>query len=441
MATAENSSRVVRHAPDAGGYHMPDAEQLRKISAGRVGAFAVIPAARKNGASYGFDPTVAGPVHVDPDEKDGGVIFDPSTLNPHAIQAVLNQNDDPYSVFKTLGVPAKSWEATRGRQSQSTTLATETPTYGLSVDHGPNPYMPNSYVTPSARYSEVPKFMNDREVYSVNPVPPLSTLPPLMAQPQTQQPQQPQQLPQLQQPQPQQFQQPQQQPTYYAPPSPYQPPPMDANMMGMMQALLGMQQQIASLVKSQEAPKPLPPTNGVSSAPLPPRQALATRPAEMSRTKAKRIRRSPNDDDDSEEENEPQQTFQAYTDSMAPAPEAVIAGFETLGLRFVTGPLAHKAKKVVVFNIPNGGKHMSRFHEVVVNNDCIVLVYDTRYEDGNQYIPPTLGPDTPITLSVSEGGKSKDFKVASLGLQYTLGVFDHIVLVRDSSEQLDYTEE
>lgn len=471
---------VIRHAPDSHNYHVPDQDQIAKMRGSKVGRFAVIPAANRDGTSKAFDPTVAGPVHVDPDAPDGGVIFDPDMVRKQDVNRVVAQSYYPHQAFYALGTPAPLLGLGSRKQAA---FAAQQEQHGFGVDRGPNPHMPNTYVTPSAspqpgRLSEVPTYVNSRpaqEEYPVNNgVPPLASLPPLnVAGPATMQTPAPA-APQPQPFPPQQFQ-PQPPPGYYMPPQAYQPPPMDPNMAAMMNAMVGLQQQVAALV-SRPAPQPaaLPPTTGISPLPMPTARPLTTQPIETLRQQrgavpqqggeyddetARPIRRvvkrnkqqdiEEQEDDRPEtrdEQDEPQQTLRAYNDRTNPSqPEAVITGFETLNLKFVTGPLPHKAKRQVVFEIPGAGKNLAKFHDVIDGGGCVTLVYDTRYEDGYQYVPPELGAETVITMHVKTGrdnktGKDimKTFQVASMGLHYSFGVFDHIVLVKVGGEGVDY---
>lgn len=117
--------------------------------------------------------------------------------------------------------------------------------------------------------------------------------------------------------------------------------------------------------------------------------------------------------------------------------EVPTGGFETLNLPWVTGPVGNRAKRQVFFEIPGAGKHSARYHDVIDSDGCVVLVYDTRFEDGTQYLPPNLG-ETQLKLHVPHLKKS--FTVGSMGLHYSFGVFDHIVLVKGDTEHLDYDE-
>jgi len=507
---SQGNTPVIRHAPDQHNYHLPDSDQLSHMRGSKVGRFATIPAANRDGTSKGFDPTVAGPVHVDPDAPDGGVIFDPNNVRKGDVNRAVNASQYAHQAFYALGTPAPLMGIGRNKlagygQHQSN---------GFDVDRGPNPHMPNTYVTPSAengRQAEIPSFVANgygpglasapqyraQEEQALNPVPPLGQLPPLgpvqMAAPQPMQAPQPQQ-PQYatpgyfppQQPQPQHYPPPQ----YAQPPQSYAPPPMDPAMQAMMAGMVGLQNTVAALAAQvqQGQRAPLPPTTGVSQNPLPvgrPPVPLSTMPVEMqqgrrggrgqydkddrddgdfedtARPIRKQVKRNKqtqeieSEEDNSREErslvsrrnreneDEGRQTVRQVEEHNQ-EPEGVIYGFESLELPFVDGPIARKAKKKVIFEIPGAGNHMAQFHDVIVSKECVVLVYDTRYEEGTQYIPPELGE---VVITVRAMGKDKNgkdaksYKVSSMGFSYSFGVFDHIVLVKNEEEQVDYEDD
>lgn len=468
---------VVRHAPDQHNYHLPDGTQLDKMRGSKVGGFAIIPASYNNGRSKGFDPTTAGVVHVDPDAPDGGVIFDPNSVRKKQLDNAVNHAEYPHQVFYALGVSATSLGL--GTPKQAAVARAN----GFDVHAGPNPHMPNTYVTPSVSVSHYPM----QEQGSMQSIPPISSLPPIQ-QPQTIQQAQPTTVPASQLTGTQEMQPVQQQPVYYQQPLPqpqqgyyqqqvpqyvppqqyaqpqYTPPPLDPTMQSMMRMMTDMQHVVnglAAKVNQQEAQ--LPPTTGLSRNPLPVGKPLATLPVETRNARAssfddtarsiRQRRRKEEDDEDEEVQAKPRRSKQDNEDdevsdvqrvreyNAPPQPDGVIIGFETLGLKFVTGPIAHKATKQVVFEIPNAGKHMTRFHDVIDAKDCIVLVYDTRYEDGNQYVPPEIDPSMKIVVHVGSKNNLKSYEVASLGLNYSFGVFDHIVLVKTPDSSVEYGEE
>jgi hypothetical protein len=519
---------VIRHAPDDDNYHIPDWDQLSKMRGSKVGRFAIIPAAKRDGSSRGFDCTVAGPVHVDPDAPDGGVVFDPSQVSKQQIKQAISNSYYPHQAFYAMGTPAPLLGFGRKGRFYSQQEDYEDPRVNNRMPGG-------TYIAPKAtddgRQYEVPNVVADgqggwlggspifqaHKEQMVNPAPPLSALgqPPQMASvhpPQQQQAPPPQQQGAPPPPYPQQYapvQPPPQQPYYPPPQQPYyQAPPPDPNMQAMMQAMAGMQQQIMSLMQNRV---PTPPTTGVSRVPMPngPPPGLATMPAEMRSghkrghgrqrqrtqvgqspypsedefddetarpirkqvTRDKQTQRIVEEDEDddvrpeydltklksapsreerrrkkrsansivSHERAGKKQTVEEFEEAQERdrPRKGVITGFETLNIPWVTGPIANKTKRVVYFEIPGAGKHLARYHDIIDSEGCVVLIYDTRYEDGTQYLPPDLG-EQEIKLHCPY--LKKTFVVSSMGFHYPFGVFDHIMLVKHSFEALESDE-
>lgn len=98
------------------------------------------------------------------------------------------------------------------------------------------------------------------------------------------------------------------------------------------------------------------------------------------------------------------------------------------------GEKPQKAQRQVYFELPGFGKHLARYHEVIESQHCVVLVYDTRYEDGTQYLPPDWGEQA-IVLHVPH--LHRTFSVASMGLNYACGVLDFVVLIKQQASPLD----
>lgn len=477
---------VIRHAPDADNYHVPDPAQLGKMPFGKVGSFATIPAANRDGTSKGFDATSAGPVHVDPDAPDGGVIFNPDEVRKSDINRAVAAANYPHQAFYQLGRPAAEFGIRKGRRGYTPLVkaaehthvpagAYVTPPSAGGVQIG----VPGAYADAYAGVPNQNPLYAAQEAQVMNPVPPLSALPPLHngVVPQGAPPQAAQPMyampPGYQQPPPMQPAP----PPYYPPPA-YAPPPMDPYMAAIMQQMATMQQQLAAISSGRvAAPQALPATTGVSPNPMPlGRPALATLPVEATGQGRRVVRQAVDEDDfsdnaarpirrtvkrdretqaiveENEESDEPSllrrnrrqeesdegpQTVSAYRQSQS-EPEGVVIGFETLGMKFVVGPVPLKAKRQVIFEIPNAGNHMARFHDVLDAKECVVLVYDTRFTEGTQYEPPSLG-DTVIKLHVQS--LKKTFAVSSMGFGFSCGVLDFIVLVKHNDEALHYEDE
>jgi len=117
--------------------------------------------------------------------------------------------------------------------------------------------------------------------------------------------------------------------------------------------------------------------------------------------------------------------------------DKLIYGFETLEMPFVTGPLAVKPKKEVYFEMPNMGTMAARYHEIQDGGTCLALIYDTRYEDGYQFMPPSLG-DVRIKMTIPR--ENKVYDCSSLGIHFNCGVLDIVVLFKHTQEGEDMEE-
>lgn len=432
-------SVVVRHAPDDRNYHLPTPDLVSRMGGSPVGKFAVVPGSYSaaDGRSKGFDANVAGPVHVDPGAPDGGVIFDPATVAGREIDAAVEQSYYPHQVYYRLGhKPQQNGHA-----------------YEPVVDTRVNPHVgAGTYLAPKATGDG--RQMNPNIVPPLSrenpmaPVPQLPSLPSLV--PQAVPGPNPAALPPVQTPQlVTQFSFPGQMPAPIV-------PPMDSGMIQMMQqmmgAMAGMQQRMNQMEQQRIVP-PLPPTTGVSSNPMPVSRPISTMPVEAGGQpaadygeRARPIRRQRQPEGQEEEMQRNPNSMVGNRQKVADWQEegaegssyGVIAGFETLGIPYVNGPLAQKPKKRVIFEFPNG-KMSASYHDVINEKTVIVLIYDTRYEDGHQFVPPNFG-DKVVGLAVPS--MKLNTQVCSMDLTASFGCFDLIILVKpDTQERPDTDEE
>ena len=100
---------------------------------------------------------------------------------------------------------------------------------------------------------------------------------------------------------------------------------------------------------------------------------------------------------------------------------------ECLEMPFLGLPVPVKPTKEIYFEMPQAGTMGARYHEVIEGGSCIALVYDTRYEDGYQWIPPALG-DTKIQMTIPR--ENKTYTCSSLGIHFHIGVLDVVVLFK-----------
>ena len=83
------------------------------------------------------------------------------------------------------------------------------------------------------------------------------------------------------------------------------------------------------------------------------------------------------------------------------------------------------------FEMEKLGTIAAKYHAVAVGQDCLALIYDTRFEDGFQYLPPNLGEDR-IKISVPK--LKGEYTCSSLGLHWSLGCLDVVILIRHTGE-------
>lgn len=120
------------------------------------------------------------------------------------------------------------------------------------------------------------------------------------------------------------------------------------------------------------------------------------------------------------------------TQVIASTPEEIsITGnsFESLGIPCIVGPTAQRPAQAVIFDLGPAGMVQTRQHAVIFNDGLTILVYDTRFEDGFQYMPPDQSRTggEPIRLVFPGMGVSEK-RVLSLGIQFSLGVLELIIL-------------
>jgi len=122
---------------------------------------------------------------------------------------------------------------------------------------------------------------------------------------------------------------------------------------------------------------------------------------------------------------------EVLTDKSKNIIEKIKQNIESLKIDFIgiDGPV--KAKKQIIFEFgPSGGKCLVRYHSIIDSQNCLILVYDTRYEDGVQFLPPSTN-DRPIKVYLPD--ENKTLNVYSLDLTFSLGSLDFIVLIKESA--------
>jgi hypothetical protein len=101
---------------------------------------------------------------------------------------------------------------------------------------------------------------------------------------------------------------------------------------------------------------------------------------------------------------------------------------ESMGLDFLVATEGKPAKPrfSVLFDFGELGTVAHKYHLVIYQGKSLVLVYDTRYDEGGQYLPPER--EGLIRLVVPAFGL--DFKkVGSHDLQFSIGALDCVFLL------------
>ena len=112
-------------------------------------------------------------------------------------------------------------------------------------------------------------------------------------------------------------------------------------------------------------------------------------------------------------------------------PDKVATAFASLQIPFLLGERAERPQYETYFEMPRMGTMAARYHAVVAGQDCLALIYDTRFADGFQYLPPNLGEEQ-ITVSVPK--LKETYVCSSLGLHWSIGCLDVVILICHKGE-------
>lgn len=108
-------------------------------------------------------------------------------------------------------------------------------------------------------------------------------------------------------------------------------------------------------------------------------------------------------------------------------PDSIQTAFSKLQIPFFSGVKPERPQYEVYFEMAKLGTISARYHAVVASDACVALIYDTRFEDGFQYLPPNLGEEQ---IMVSVPKTKETYSCSSLGLHWSLGCLDVVILIR-----------
>lgn len=107
-----------------------------------------------------------------------------------------------------------------------------------------------------------------------------------------------------------------------------------------------------------------------------------------------------------------------------PAPHAALTS--SRGLRFLDSDVGLPPAVDVYFEIPLGGTVAAKYHALIRSGSSLLLVYDTRFTTGFQYVPPVL-QEHRLRVTAPQLAVASD--CFSLGLQFSLGCFECVLLL------------
>ena len=107
-------------------------------------------------------------------------------------------------------------------------------------------------------------------------------------------------------------------------------------------------------------------------------------------------------------------------------------GISSLDIEFLVDGKPQRPMYETYFEMSKMGTMSARYHAVIVGKDCLALVYDTRFADGFQYLPPNLGEEE-ILVSVPKMDNAT-YTCSSLGLHWTMGCLDVVILIKLNKE-------
>jgi hypothetical protein len=80
----------------------------------------------------------------------------------------------------------------------------------------------------------------------------------------------------------------------------------------------------------------------------------------------------------------------------------------------------------ITYEIEQFGSHTANYHDVVLGNGFVVLVYDSNYP-GHMYAPPAAENAPPMAIAIT--GHDRVYLVHSTGIQYAYGNQEFCILL------------
>lgn len=94
----------------------------------------------------------------------------------------------------------------------------------------------------------------------------------------------------------------------------------------------------------------------------------------------------------------------------------------------------------VTFEMEHFGNLEVRYHDVVIQDGFIVLIFDTRHTNSTKYFPPTATSDNAPAMALNVAGTPDVYLVQTTGIQYTHEGREHCILMVERTVTLSPEE-
>jgi hypothetical protein len=102
---------------------------------------------------------------------------------------------------------------------------------------------------------------------------------------------------------------------------------------------------------------------------------------------------------------------------------------------------AEAPEVAVSFRLKDGSVLSTHYHRVLVTDEVVVLVYDSRFKIGARFRPPSaslLGNNIPtirIGVHSSEDGTDEVYSVLYVGVEFNFEHYDFMIMIRTADEE------
>lgn len=122
--------------------------------------------------------------------------------------------------------------------------------------------------------------------------------------------------------------------------------------------------------------------------------------------------------------------------NQAPQAQPQVRELREIELRNEPAPAVGPPSVQIVFEMEHFGNLEVRYHDVIIEEGFIVLVYDSRYTGGTKYFPPTAQSENAPALALNVLGTDDVYLVHTTGIQYNHEGREHCILMIERTVQM-----